>query len=273
MTTVPTPTGTGPNGGGTGPENPQVPGSTGSNHVLDFRDASKQFRDGTVAMVDVSFSVAAGEFVSIVGPSGCGKSTLLRLASRLDVLSGGSVDVATDELGYVFQDATLLPWRTVEKNVGLLLELRNAPKETRASRVRAAIELTGLSGFEDNYPHTLSGGMKMRASLARSMTTDPKLFLFDEPFGALDEMTRERLNEELLLVFARERFAGVFITHSVSEAVFMATRVLVMSARPGRIVADVAVPFAYPRPADLRFDPEFTALCADVSHHLRASAQ
>src|SRR5439155_6035215 len=214
----------------------------------------KTFPDGTHALDDVSLAVNEGELVAIVGPSGCGKSTLLRLASRLTPPSKGEISCAEGHLGYVFQDPTLLPWRTVQHNVELLAELAGVDRAERVRLAAEAIVLTGLTGFERHRPRALSGGMRMRVSLARALTMRPRIFLFDEPFGALDEITRERLNGELLGLFARERFAGLFVTHSVSEATFLASRVLVMSPRPGRIVAEIDVPFGYPRPTELRFD-------------------
>ncbi len=227
------------------------------------------FPDGTEALQDVSFSVDKGEFVTIVGPSGCGKSTLLKIASGLLDNTAGAVDVDRDRVGYVFQDATLLHWRTVQRNVELFGELHGLPKDERRRLAAEAINLVGLEGFEGHYPKSLSGGMRMRASLARSLTLKPPVFLFDEPFGAVDEITREHLNEETQQLFRREGFAGLFITHSISEAVFMSTRVLVMSARPGRIVAEYDVPFDYPREPELRFDPEFARLSGEVSLALR----
>jgi NitT/TauT family transport system ATP-binding protein len=229
----------------------------------------KEFEDGTVALSGVDLDVDEGEFVTVVGPSGCGKSTLLRLASGLERATGGTVDVPASRVGYVFQDATLLPWRTVRRNVELLAELHGTSRRVRAAAAAAAVGLVGLTGFEDHLPRALSGGMRMRASLARSLVLDPDLFLFDEPFGALDEITRERLNDELLRLFAARRFAALFITHSVGEAVYLSTRVLVMSGRPGRIVAVHDVPFPYPRDPGLRFTPEFARLCGEVSGALR----
>ena len=239
--------------------------------ALSFRNVSMRFPDGTDALDDVSLSVDSGEFVTIVGPSGCGKSTLLKIASGLLKASSGTVDVDPAGIGYVFQDATLLPWRTVWRNVELLTELHGISKAERERRVREAVDLVGLTGFEGHYPKALSGGMKMRASLARTLTMKPPVFLFDEPFGAVDEITRERLNEETLKLFEQERFAGLFITHSISEAVFLSTRVLVMSSRPGRIVESVDVPFEYPRHPDIRFDSTFGEISAHISHALRGA--
>ncbi|MBT2552507.1 ABC transporter ATP-binding protein [Arthrobacter sp. ISL-5] len=237
--------------------------------LLDFKDVEMTFPNGTVALSGVDLTVREGEFVTVVGPSGCGKSTLLRIASGLESSSHGTVSIATSRIGYVFQDATLLPWRNVRANVELLAELRKASRAVRSQKAMEAIDLVGLKGFEEHLPRQLSGGMKMRASLARSLTLDPELFLFDEPFGALDEITRERLNDQLLRIFAERRFAGLFITHSVSEAVYLSTKVVVMSGRPGAIVRTFDVPFPIPRDPDIRFTPEFAALVGDVSHALR----
>lgn len=239
--------------------------------ALAFSGIGMTFPDGTETLRDVSFTVDRGEFVTIVGPSGCGKSTLLKIASGLLAHTEGSVQVDRDRIGYVFQDATLLHWRTVQANVELFGELHGIPKAERAQLASDAIDLVGLRGFENHYPKSLSGGMKMRASLARTLTLKPPVFLFDEPFGAVDEITREHLNDETQILFQREGFAGLFITHSISEAVFMSTRVLVMSARPGRIVAEFEIPFEYPRSPDLRFDPDFAKLSGEISHALRGS--
>ena len=238
--------------------------------ALSFRNISVTFPDGTHALENVTFDVAKGEFVTIVGPSGCGKSTLLRIAAGLLDQTSGTVAVDRGRLGYVFQDATLLPWRTVAQNVGLLAELHSIPDEERTRLVADAISLVGLEGFEHHYPKALSGGMLMRVSLARTLTLNPPVFLFDEPFGAVDEITRSRLNEETLALFAEESFAGLFITHSIAEAVFLSTRVLVMSSRPGTIVESFEVPFGYPRSPELRFDPTFGELSGRVSQALMA---
>ncbi|MGA2529533.1 MAG: ABC transporter ATP-binding protein [Acidimicrobiales bacterium] len=240
--------------------------------MLAFEGVGKSFAS-TVAVEDITLSVTAGEFVAVVGPSGCGKSTLLRMASGLTAPSTGRLTVADGDMGYVFQDATLLPWRTVERNLELFGELDGVPKDERRRRARHALELTGLTGFERHRPGQLSGGMRMRVSLARALTLHPRLFLLDEPFGALDEITRERLNDELLAIYEREEFAAVFVTHSVAEAAYLASRVIVMSRRPGRIVAEVAVPARYPRSPHLRFEPEFVAVTARISTALKEASQ
>jgi NitT/TauT family transport system ATP-binding protein len=236
---------------------------------LRFEHLSMVFPDGTHAIDDVSFSVNPGEFVTVVGPSGCGKSTLLRIASGLTEHTGGVCDVNRDSIGYVFQDATLLPWRTVQKNVELNAELQGIAKDERTRRASEAIELVNLVGHEDKYPKQLSGGMKMRCSLARSLVLNPEIFLFDEPFGALDEITRERLNDELISLFNSEKFAALFITHSIAEAVFLSTRVLVMSARPGRIIGDYTIPFGPDRSQHIRFEPEFAEICGQINDDLK----
>jgi len=242
---------------------------TSAASILAFSGVGRTFPDGTEALHGVDLAVDQGEFVTVVGPSGCGKSTLLRLASGLDTVTAGELHVGSNRVGYVFQDPTLLPWRTVRHNVELLAELEGLAKAERQARVAEVISLVGLDGFERHRPRALSGGMRMRVSLARSLVLEPDVFLFDEPFGALDEMTRERLNDELLSLFADRRFAALFITHSVSEAVFLSTRVVVMSPRPGRILGDVPVPFAYPRPPELRYSEEFAKVAGEVSDLLR----
>ncbi|WP_307859042.1 ABC transporter ATP-binding protein [Herbiconiux sp. SYSU D00978] len=237
--------------------------------LLRFSDVAMTFPNGTTALEGVDLTVDRGEFVTVVGPSGCGKSTLLRIASGLESATEGGVELDTDRIGYVFQDATLLPWRSVQANVELLAELHKVPKAQRTEAAKAAIDLVGLTGFEKNLPRELSGGMRMRTSLARSLTLDPELFLFDEPFGALDEITRERLQDELLRIFVEKRFAGLFITHSVSEAVYISTKVVVMSGRPGHIVDTFDIPFPMPRDPEVRFTAEFAELTGKISHALR----
>ena len=238
---------------------------------LAFENTGMVFPDGTEALQDVSFTVDQGEFVTVVGPSGCGKSTLLKMASGLLEPTSGSVSADRDQLGYVFQDPTLMDWRTVQGNVELLAELHGVESQESERIAIEAIKLVGLSGFEGHYPKALSGGMRMRCSLARSLTLKPPVFLFDEPFAAVDEITREHLNDETQRLFQSEGFAGLFITHSISEAVFLSTRVLVMSARPGRIVEEFNISFDYPRRPELRFDPSFAELCGEVSLKLRGS--
>jgi NitT/TauT family transport system ATP-binding protein len=239
--------------------------------VLEMSGVGRTFTDGTAALTELDLRVRRGEFVSVVGPSGCGKSTLLRLASGLDAPTAGTLGVAPGRLGYVFQDPTLLPWRSVRRNVELLAELEGVPRDERRRRVDRVLRLVGLEGFAKARPAALSGGMRMRASLARSLVLEPELFLLDEPFGALDELTRERMNDELLALFTDRALTVVFVTHSVAEAVFLSGRVAVMSPRPGRIVGEVAVPFPYPRPPGLRFEPEFGRLAARVSALLRGA--
>lgn len=236
---------------------------------LSFEGVSMRFPDGTEALDNVSLRINQGEFVSIVGPSGCGKSTLLKIASGLFPHTSGEVKVDRTHLGYTFQDATLLPWRKVLGNVELLMELRGYPAEERRRIALEQIDLVGLNGFANHYPKRLSGGMRMRVSLARSLALNPNVFMFDEPFGALDEITRERLNDELVSLYMRKGFTGLFITHSISEAVYLSSKVIVMSKRPGRILEVFDVPFAFPREPELRYTPEFSALCGEVSVALR----
>ena len=240
-------------------------------YLLDFRGVGRRF-GGTEALAPCDLTVRRGEMVSLIGPSGCGKSTLLRLSSRLDQPSSGEIDFRTDSVGYVFQDATLMPWRSVRRNVALLAELAGTSRAATTEAVDAALATVGLTDFADHLPRQLSGGMKMRASLARSLVLRPEVFLFDEPFGALDEITRGRLNLVLMDLFLEHRFAGLFVTHSVEEAVFLSTRVLVMSARPGRIVEEIEVPFAFPRSLDLRYTPAFAELAGRVAKALEAAS-
>ncbi|MFT4211372.1 MAG: ABC transporter ATP-binding protein [Microbacterium sp.] len=240
-----------------------APRATG--HTLRFDAVTKRFDTGTVALTDVSLDIAAGEFVSVVGPSGCGKSTLLRLASALEPATQGQVDNRADVTSFVFQEPTLLEWRSAQRNVELVGELAHVPAAERRTRAAEALALVGLDGFEKQHPRALSGGMRMRVSIARALVAEPQLALFDEPFGALDEITRLRMQTELQRLFQLKGFAAMFITHSVSEAVYLSSRVVVMSGRPGRIVADIPVPWSYPRPPELRYEPEFGAIAGRVS--------
>jgi NitT/TauT family transport system ATP-binding protein len=239
--------------------------------AISFEDVATRF--GRVTAIEgFSLDVSRGEFVALVGPSGCGKSTVLRLASGLIEPSAGTIERPTDNIGYVFQDATLMPWRTVRGNVELLGELDGMNRAERSRRIDEVLELVRLTDFADQYPLALSGGMKMRASLARSLLLEPDLFLFDEPFGAVDQISRVRLNEELMALYAQQRFSSIFVTHSVDEATFLATRVLVMCARPGRIVAEFDVPFAYPRDPLMRYEAHFSELAGEVAEALRVAS-
>ncbi len=241
------------------------------------RQLDMRFGDIEV-LTGIDLDIASGEFVSIVGPSGCGKSTLLRLIAGLVLPAAGSLHIAglppsearriRQDLAFVFQDATLLPWRTVEQNVALPLDLSQRQRRIDALSVPQALELVGLTAFAHSYPRQLSGGMRMRVSIARALVTHPGLLLMDEPFGALDELTRQRLNEELLRLWSQIGFTCVFITHNVAEAVFLSQRVLVMSARPGRWLAELAVPLPHPRDPDLRTSPAFNQIAEQVSQHL-----
>ena len=226
------------------------------------------YPDGTHALTNTSVSVAAGEFVSIVGPSGCGKSTLLRLASGLIPPTSGNI-ARTGTVQFVFQDSTLLPWRSVRRNISLNLELQKIEKTEIADRTNSALALVGLLDSAEKLPRQLSGGMKMRTSLARSLVCEPDLYLFDEPFAALDEFSRERLNVELRTMLSTRNAASLFVTHSIAEAVFLSHRVLVMSPRPGTIVQEFAIPFGPDRQQDLRYSPEFARLSGEIAQSLR----
>jgi NitT/TauT family transport system ATP-binding protein len=239
-----------------------------------------RFGDGPNVLERVSLSVAAGEFVALLGPSGCGKSTLLRLMAGLMKPSTGSLRVADQSpdvarrtntrVAFVFQDPTLLPWRTVTENIRLPFELQGALANESSARVTAALELVGLQPSDRHKrPRELSGGMRMRVSLARALVTDPNLLLLDEPFAALDDVLRQQLNEELVRLWQRSGWTGVFVTHNVAEAVFLSQRVLVMTARPGTILAEVPVPFPYPRTPALRGTAEFAQLTAMLGQRLR----
>lgn len=247
------------------------------------RAAGKRFADGTLALQSIELSIQRQEFVTIVGPSGCGKSTFLRLVAGLTETSAGTLTVAdvapvvarraSNDMAFVFQDPNLLPWRTVERNVSLPLELANRNSEVRSEHVNTALQMVGLEEFRRSFPSQLSGGMRMRVSIARALVTQPRLLLMDEPFGALDEISRLRLNEEISELWRRDQWTGLFVTHNVAEAVYLSQRVLVMSARPGRLVADIAVPFPYPRLPSLRTDVRFNEIVEQVAltlHQTRA---
>jgi NitT/TauT family transport system ATP-binding protein len=240
---------------------------------------SVTYQGGIHALDAIDLEIPPGQFVSIVGPSGCGKSTLLRLLGGLIEPSSGSVRVAGFEpavarrkaarLSFVFQDATLLPWRNVQSNVRLPLELAGTPRPPAGNSVSTALAMVGLAEFAGRFPNQLSGGMRMRASLARALVTQPELLLLDEPFAALDDITRQALNDELLRLWNARRWTGIFVTHNIAEAVYLSERILVMSPRPGRIVADRPVPLPMPRPAELRSRAEFARVTGEIAQCLR----
>jgi NitT/TauT family transport system ATP-binding protein len=244
--------------------------------MIEIQAVSKRYGKGPAVLETIDLYVSKEEFVTLIGPSGCGKSTVLKLISGLTAPSGGTLRVdgmtaanARGIVSYIFQDATLLPWRTIRQNVGLGLELEGASKKRRSERTDPLLELVGLRQVADAYPRELSGGMKMRASIARAMATNPRLLLMDEPFAALDEMSRDRLNEELLRLRAEQKWTGVFVTHSVAEAVFLSTRIIVLAPNPGRIHATLPVDLPFPRTAALRATPAFEQMVAHVSLALR----
>ncbi|HSO00928.1 MAG TPA: ABC transporter ATP-binding protein [Gaiellaceae bacterium] len=248
--------------------------------VVALAGVTKQFgKDGVTALQEVDLEIQPGEFISLIGPSGCGKSTLLRVVGDLIQPTAGTVEVngktaararADRDYGIVFQDSVLFDWRTVAKNIGLPLELAGWSRERRRERVGEMLELVELTGFESHHPWQLSGGMQQRVSIARALSFDPALLLMDEPFGALDEMTRERLNLELLRIWQASGSTVIFVTHSISEAVFLSTRVVVMSPRPGRITGIVEIDLPQPRTGRTREEPRFAELIRDVRRTLRA---
>lgn len=234
---------------------------------------NKVFSDGTHALKDVSLEVRDKEIVAVIGPSGCGKSTLLRAIAGLTSPTDGTCRLADGaKPAFVFQQPTLLPWRTAERNAELLLRLSGVPRAESRRRAHEAMALVNLTGFEKAYPRALSGGMKMRLSLARSLAMRPNLFLLDEPFSALDEITRKTLNDELARIWHRQPFTAILVTHNLYEAIFLASRVIVMSARPGRIQAEIAVPLPYPRNSEVRLTSEYVALVELLSAELEKAA-
>ena len=251
--------------------------SAGSSVALLSVEQVERLYDGsnggapTRALASTTFQVHAGEFVCIVGPSGCGKSTLLRILGGLlrpthghVFLQGQELTEPRPEIGYVFQHANLMPWRTVLANVALPLQLQKLPRSEIEERARAAVALVGLEGFEFAYPRQLSGGMAQRAALARTLVHEPELLLLDEPFGALDAITRERMNLELLGIRLSYHYTAVMVTHSISEAVFLADRVLVLSHRPGRVVNEIVIGLPKPRTLDLMGSPQFGLLTQEL---------
>jgi NitT/TauT family transport system ATP-binding protein len=244
--------------------------------LIAIEGVGKIFRNGVVALDGIDLTIASGGFVSLLGPSGCGKSTLLRIIAGLIEPSQGTRrwagnSVAPGSIGFVFQEPTLMPWASVADNIYLPLRLAGVARREAAPRIDEAIAAVGLDGFAGAYPRELSGGMKMRASIARALITRPRLLLLDEPFAALDEITRLKLNEDLLRLWQSEKWTVVFVTHSVFESVFLADRVVVMTRRPGRIAADLPIALPYPRETTLRTTAEYGLQCRAVSQHLAAA--
>ena len=247
------------------------------NTLLELKNIHKRYDSGTVALKDMSLAVGEHEFVSLLGPSGCGKSTALKMIAGLTsitdgsiVWSGGGTDHSHD-MSFVFQEPTLMPWTTVFDNVWLPLRLAGQSRAQASPVVESALQTVGLSQFFGAYPRELSGGMMMRVSIARAMVTQPRLLLMDEPFAALDEMTRFKLNNDTLKVWQVARFTVLFVTHSVYESVYLSKRIVIMAARPGRVVTVIDVDEPYPRSDEFRATPRYNELCVRVSKALYAA--
>lgn len=245
--------------------------------LVRFERIEKRFGSAPPVIEQLSLQAERGDFISLIGPSGCGKSTVLKLMSGLLPLSGGEIVIdgmspvnAREELFYVFQEPTLLPWLTVRANVEMPLKIRGRPADERARAAEKALALVGLTERAEFYPRQLSGGQKMRVSIARALSMTPKVLLMDEPFGALDEMTRDHLNEELLAIREQQAWTAFFVTHSVAEAVFLSNRIVVLAANPGRIHTEVKVDLPYPRTEETRLSAEYQRLVGEVSRLLRS---
>ena len=241
--------------------------------LASLRGVTKRYATGTLAVEGIDLDIAPGDFLALLGPSGCGKSTLLRMIARLSAATGGRIEwpggpPSARDIGFVFQEPTLMPWATALANVALPLELAGVPRREAAARAAESLARVELKGFEAAYPRALSGGMRMRVSIARALVTKPRLLLMDEPFAALDEITRFRLNNDLLSLWEAERFTVVFVTHSVFESVYLARRILVMAPRPGRIHAEVTVEAPSPRGEAFRTSAAYAAQCREVSEAL-----
>ena len=252
--------------------------------AISVKGADKVYPNGTHALQPVDLKIQQGEFVTLLGPSGCGKSTLLKMMAGLLPLDNGSIQVwgqAPDarqpperSMAFVFQSPTLMPWATVSQNVSLPLELAGVPKSELAPRVEGALKLVGLNHFQGYLPNALSGGMQMRVSIARAFVTNPSILLMDEPFGALDEITRHKLDAELLEIWRARKISVVFVTHSIHEAVFLSSRVVMMAARPGRIIDEFEITEPYPRTTDFMVTPQFARYAKQLQDSLhRASAE
>lgn len=239
------------------------------NHV------NKIYANGTVALQDMNLTINDGQFVTLVGPSGCGKSTVLRLIAELSKVSSGEIESNINkdknELAFVFQEPALMPWSHIIDNVHLPLKLTGKSLRESRTTVQEAINLVGLDGFERSYPRELSGGMKMRVSIARALVNQPRIVLMDEPFGALDEMTRSKLNSDLLEVWQKRNWTVIFVTHNIYEAVYLSQRVIVMAARPGRVIADVKIDATYPRSEDFRMSQLCNQYCREISNYLEGA--
>ena len=258
------------------PFDQQAANDPGISPLIMLRGVSKSFDGVTTVLEPSDLTVSSGDFISLIGPSGCGKTTLLKLVAGLLKPTAGSIEFAgfaaqvAGRLAYVFQDSTLLPWLTVQDNVALPLRIAGARRDVRLAAVASTLELVGLAHAAGLYPRELSGGMKMRVSIARALTLNPSLLLLDEPFGALDEMSRDRLNEELLRLREVSRWTAMFVTHSVAEAVFLSSRVVVLAPSPGRIANIVPIPLPYPRTAATRSSRQFAELVLTVTRALHA---
>ena len=246
--------------------------------IVRLEQVSKTFSNGTIALKDMSLSIRAGEFISLLGPSGCGKSTALRMLAGLGEPSSGSIvwpdgshvpgDKKGGDIGFVFQEPTLMPWATVFKNVWLPLRLKGVSQAEARPRIMEALEMVGLDKFADAYPRELSGGMKMRVSIARALVTRPRILLMDEPFAALDEITRQKLNDDLLRLWEQFGWTIVFVTHSVFESVYLSSRIVVMAARPGRVIDEIAVDSPHPRGIGFRTSQAYGDYCRRASESL-----
>jgi NitT/TauT family transport system ATP-binding protein len=272
--------------GGEGPiGKPAAPPTIGVHRpLISVVGVSKIYQNGTIALSGVDLKIAHGEFVSLLGPSGCGKSTLLRLIAGLGAVSTGSIEwpllayEASGEphrdLGFIFQEPTLMPWKTVFENVYLPLKVAGVTRHNAAERVAEALAMVRLEKFADVYPRQLSGGMKMRVSIARALVVKPTVVLMDEPFAALDEITRFRLNDDLLRLWQTQRWTVIFVTHSIFESAYLSNRIIIMSARPGRVVADLPIDAPYPRGAPFRTSTTYNEYCRLISGELaRAMAE
>ena len=249
----------------------------GDRAIVALAHVGKTFSNGTVALQDMNLRVRAGEFVSLLGPSGCGKSTALKLIAGLAAPTLGRIEwpqaegAVHDDIGFVFQEPTLMPWATVFGNVHLPLKLKGVHRKGARPEVERALDQVGLAGFAGAYPRQLSGGMKMRVSIARALVTRPRLLLMDEPFAALDEINRFRLNNDLLGLWQKLGWTVIFVTHSVFESVYLSERIVVMAARPGRVVREIEIDAPYPRDEEFRTSARYAEFCREVSHALQAA--